>query len=637
MHWILGTNMHPFHLKSDYGVLQVSFPNSGWKVDKIRPLKMQSVSDLDNIRYETGISRAMEVIEHIKSFGGSMIVSKELQDSLNVNEEGFTEEEQNEDRQYYHNHPSFAEHPSDKFREIAKGLYPAELPPRDYQLGGVERAIDLGGRAILADEMGLGKTLQAIILATYYKEFAPVLIIAPASLPFSLKEEFLKFSNWLNSDEIIILDKGSKIANETISICTYKYASTHVEQLKDFLNVGGVVIADEGHTIGNMDTQLGSAAVELMIFAKYVFILTGTPILNRVISLHPLLYALDPVRWESKYDFANRYCEGHWIQIGKNKRTFSCDGCSNSQELMKILRDKYMIRRLKKDVGQQLPDKIRKTVILNASKEDENFDGFIERLRSIATPILISNDLSPRQSLEAVKQALDEENLVLGVSTDSFSEKSDPIFKMFIDYSVAKIPGIVDWISDKINADPDIAMLVFSFHREVQNKIKEAIDKRFPNFGSIKIDGTVLPKKRQELKEKFQNDDTVRFSYLTYGAGYAGLTLTKANFVVSTQLPWSPEIAVQAEDRAHRIGQMKSVNIAYLISRNKFEQYLMKMLEAKSRVSTSVLDGSRGTKFKMDNTVDDSSDELSFDGQDILLALLFMLRDEIKNNNSVKK
>ncbi|MGR5365664.1 DEAD/DEAH box helicase [Photobacterium damselae] len=603
------------------GRLNIKYPFSEWKNNKLRPLKLHFVNTA-NPYWETSISRTMEVIDHIKAVGGNMSVSTELQREFGVNKYGYTPAEQQSEDDYYQNHPSFADQPSEEFREMAKELFAHGVTPYDYQLAGIERIIEMNGRGLIADDMGLGKTMQAIGIASYYRDKAPILIASPLSLLYNWEAEFMKFTDWADVDDIVILDNGKKSAKETISICTYKYISTHLEELKDYLGVNGILIVDEAHAIKELDTQIGQTIVELMQFVDCAVTLTGTPILNRVRELYPILYGLDPVVFQDKYSFFNTYCEGARQQIG-NKTIYTADGSSNTRELMKLLRDNYMVRRLKSDVLPQLPAKRRTTVTLNVTKADLDINQFIEKLRRIAKPLLKAHDMIPEAALSDIRLALNE--------GESDGKKGDPIFKLFIDAGLAKIEPAVDWLTDRIAANEDLKFIMFSFHKDVQNALIEAIMKRFPKYSHIKIDGEVSPKNRQLAKDKFQEDPNCHFAFLTYGAGYAGITLTAAHYVVPVQMPWSPEIAIQAEDRPHRIGLEHEIEIPYLLGNNEFDAYMYKMLESKSDVSTSTLDGDkRGTKFSSNtNDVNDDEENFTFNSDDTLLTLLHMIRNEM--------
>ena len=603
------------------GRLVVKYPFSEWKNNKLRALKLRFVNTSDP-HWETSISRTMEVIDHIKAVGGNMHVSNALQSEFNVNKHGYTASEQQAEDDYYDNHISFAETPSDAFRETAKDLFAHNIVPYDYQLAGIERIIEMDGRGGIFDDMGLGKSMQAIGVSSYFRDKAPILIISPLSLLYNWKNEFIKFTDWADEDNIVILDSGKKTAKETVSICTYKYVATHLEELKDYLGVNGILVIDEAHAIKELDTQIGKAIVDLMHFVDSAIPLTGTPILNRVRELYPILYGLDPVAFQDQYAFFGKYCEGARQQIGK-KTIYTADGSSNTKELMRLLRDKYMVRRLKTDVLKQLPAKRRTTVTLNMTKGDSNINAFVDNLREVSIPLLKSNGMNPEAALPEIRLAIN--------GNDNDGKKNDPIFTMFLEAGLSKIEPAVEWLTDRISANEDLKFIMFSFHKEVQNALIEAITKRFPNYGHIKIDGEVSPKKRQSEKDRFQDDPECRFAFLTFGAGYAGITLTAANYVIPVQMPWSPKIAEQAEDRAHRIGLEHEVEIPYLLGNNAFDAYMYKMLESKSDVSASTLDGDkRGNTFTANtNTIEDNEENYSFNSDDALLTLVHMIRNEM--------
>ncbi|ELP6119047.1 TPA: DEAD/DEAH box helicase [Vibrio vulnificus] len=632
--------MQRIKLSTDYGLLVVEYPINDWKRQKLSPLKLNF--DGNSKTWTTSASRAREVVEHIKNFGGNMELSADLSRELNLNIHGFSQDEITAEKEKWKDHPSFAEAPTNSFDKEQIHLTETTTP-FNYQWAGVERGIELGGRILLADDMGLGKTLQAIALSDFYKERAPILVASPATLLYNWKSEYEKFLADIDPEDIVVLDNGKKKPEQTVAICSYKYITTHMEEIKDFLNAGGIFILDEAHTIKDMETAVGRCAVEIMHYSKYVIAITGTPLLNRVRELWPILHGLDPIYWNDFDAFKERYCEGHLQKIGthpsgKAKFRYNADGGSNLLELMSIMRERHMIRRLKKDVLTQLPPKIRSTITLNLTQTDKSFEEFIAELREQSRDTLIKNNFDAARSLSEVRGIIGYDPSTSDEDLEKLDGKTrrlkDPIFTLYEDSGLAKVNEVADWFEEMLEANPDEKLILFAQHQSVLDTLEDVFARKFPKKSSIRIDGKVSPKKRKEREQEFQTNPDCGFAFLSIGAGYAGLTLTAARLVGVVQMPWSSRVAVQMEDRAHRITQEEVVHALYFLGNNAFDAFFYNMIERKADTSNTVLDGVRGEDFES-NVRSAPDDEVEFSSNDALLTLLEMIAEEIKEEQEL--
>ena len=159
----------------------------------------------------------------------------------------------------------------------------------------------------------------------------------------------------------------------------------------------------------------------------------------------------------------------------------------------------------------------------------------------------------------------------------------------------AKVKGCVEFLETLI--DNKVKFLVFAHHYEVMDGIEEAIAKRKISY--IRVDGQLESTKRYEAVRKFQTDPNCMRAILALTASSQGITLTAASTVVFAEMNWTPGIMVQAEDRAHRIGQVQSVNVYYLFGENTVDAMIYPRLKLKSEVFASILDGKK-TEFKID-------------------------------------
>ena len=150
-----------------------------------------------------------------------------------------------------------------------------------------------------------------------------------------------------------------------------------------------------------------------------------------------------------------------------------------------------------------------------------------------------------------------------------------------------------------------VKFIIFAHHYDVMNAIEDFVVKKKLNY--IRIDGQVESTKRYESVRKFQNDPTCMIGILALTASSQGITLTAATTVVFAEMNWTPGIMVQAEDRAHRIGQTASVNVYYCFGENTVDQMIYPRLKLKSEVFANILDGQR-TEFVVQN--DDQPNEI---------------------------
>ncbi|MDK9793835.1 DEAD/DEAH box helicase [Vibrio sp. D431a] len=533
-----------------------------------------------------------ELLNIVKKEGLLVDLSEDCQKILGVTRDGYSEDEIKAEHLKWQDHPSYASSAPEDFSLEHLGLLREPFP---FQVAGIYYGYSIaGGRLILGDQPGLGKTIQAIIISALFRQDWPVFVAAPASLTFNWKKEFLLTLDWLSEEDIHIIDnaKNSK-PRGLITIGSYHQLHANFDNVVEYLNTRGVLIIDEAHAIKNPESQRGVAAIELGNLAKRYMPITGTPILNRTREIFPALNGICPISWPDYKRFTDRYSEGH-MQKFDTKSVYYNDGASNLGELQEKLRSGFMVRRLKSVVLDQLPKKNRHSIYLNATKDDKELDTFILEVSEQVYSLLDRgiNDIN---------------KLTATVKSYLADSPTGSILTGYEKAGLAKLPEIVSFLEDKWEAEPDNKFIVFVHNQSLLKEISKQFAIKQPNKKAIVIDGSVPPAKRFEFQEQFQNDEETTLALLTLGAASTGLTLTKASTVLMAQLPWTPGIATQAEDRAHRISQSDEVNVVYLLGNNAFDAYLWRMLETKSAVEQFALDGALGSSFEQ------TSDELSDD------------------------
>jgi len=469
-----------------------------------------------------------------------------------------------------------------------------------FQREGIRFVLQHGSRALIADEMGLGKTLQAIAVASCLHDFWPVLVISPSSLRLHWASTI---QNWLNipmEDILVVLPqtggshkagfrlvysntKGDIHLDGVFNVISYdvvpKIQSTLLDS--DFK----IVIADESHFMKNGQAKRTIASLPVLQKAKYAVLLSGTPALSRPIELFPQLQALYPTVYKNVNEYGNRYCKGGFFGMFQ--------GASNHEELHNLMKATVMIRRLKKDVLSQLPVKRRQQVFLDLSEKD------VKHVRPIF------------QELETLKIKIESADSKEMIDSLKFTQKN-LITKLYTDSAVAKTPAVLDFLGTVIEAD--CKFLIFAHHQPLIDAIEQYLVKK--KVKCIRIDGQTPVTTRQTLVADFQNKDDIKAAVLSIKSGGYGLTLTAASTVIFAELSWTPGDIIQAEDRAHRIGQVSSVNVYYLLSHGTIDDLIWGAVQGKLENLGQMLDGQEKTLdvSQIDSRPSPSKQQKTLDG-----------------------
>ena len=446
----------------------------------------------------------------------------------------------------------------------------------EFQKEGIKFGLERKGRILLADEMGVGKTVQALGIALLYKEEWPILIICPSSLKFVWRDEILKWIPDINDDKINIqIFKSSKDDFKCgVKIYIMSYDLTIKLEKKIIEKNFKFIIADEAHYLKSPDAKRTKCLMPIIKKSKRVILITGTPILAKPVELYPLLNMLRPDLFHSFSTFGNRYCD-------PKRNFFGMDwtGSSHPKELNFILKH-IMIRRLKKDVMNQLPPKKRQKIEIQTDSK------IIKQI----TAINLSSEKIMEKFNELNNTSINP-NLVSYVNDEAIEDGNDNLVNLFNKVyklsAEAKASGVKEYIHYLI--DNKCKFLIFAHHIVMLDAIEEEVKKLKVDY--IRIDGKVKLEKRQEYVQKYQKDETCLVAILSITACYTGITLTAASTVVFSELHMTPAVMIQAEDRAHRIGQEhECVNIHYLYGPDTIDEVLFKMLNQKQNIFSNTLD-----------------------------------------------
>jgi len=431
----------------------------------------------------------------------------------------------------------------------------------DYQLKAVRKIEHFKGRALLADEMGLGKTIEALLWVKRHPKARPVIVICPASLKW-MWEAFVHRVLKIRCEVLsgTTPPKKGLMGKHSFLIINYKilpYWIKHLKKLKP-----KILLIDEPHYIKNAKTER-TKAVRKLKKVKYIIPIGGTPLVNRPVELWTILHLIRPDLFKDKLPFLIRYCNRKWSPFG-----WDVSGASHLKELHRKLNSTMMIRRLKKDVLSELPDKIRYTIPLEIKREeyDEALNDFIKWLT--------------KKSISKAKRAARAKKLVqMGYLKRLAAE--------------LKMKLVLSWIDNFLEED-DGKLVLFCIHKNIieilHNKYKKIC---------VVIDGKVPMKNRQRAVRSFQNNKQVRIFIGNIQAAGVGITLTAASSLAFVEMDWVPGHHTQAEDRIHRMGQKNAANIYYLIAKNTIEENLCKLIQKKQKILASILDGKRKRKNEL--------------------------------------
>ncbi|UUV18844.1 DEAD/DEAH box helicase [Fusobacteria bacterium ZRK30] len=459
-----------------------------------------------------------------------------------------------------------------------------EATLRDYQRKGyswLKNRYDskLGG--ILADDMGLGKTIQIIALLTSIyieeKKEKPSLLIVPKSLLHNWKKEIEKFSPNL---ELKILEgtkkEREKILESDISskiiITTY---GTYRNDLEVFKNMDfEMVVLDEGQKIKNPKAKITKAVKEVR--SNIRFILSGTPIENNLLDLWSLLDFTSPNYLGTQKSFTQNYM----------KKSYPTDDIDRMISLKKIV-SPFMLRRIKKEVLKELPDKIETNLIIDLEKKQKKYYlSFFEKIKGEAKTIMGKDGFnSSRVKILSLLTRLRQ----ICCSPELFIE----------DYKggSAKIDTLLELLLELKESGHKV--LVFSQF----TKVFDVIEKRLVenNLSYLVLDGKTPSKERIEMCDEFNSGGKDIF-LISLKAGGTGLNLTSADVVIHFDPWWNPAIENQATDRAHRIGQKSVVQVIKIIAENTIEEKVIEIQERKKKMIETMVDskGSYGGITKED-------------------------------------
>ncbi|MCR4697809.1 MAG: DEAD/DEAH box helicase [Bacilli bacterium] len=435
---------------------------------------------------------------------------------------------------------------------------------RPYQVDGVKWLHVLSRHnlsGILADDMGLGKTLEMIALISLSKSKKPVLIVSPKSLIYNWESEFHK---WNPRQRVFVLDGDKTSRSVTISqiendvkdvyITSYDSLRNDLELFEKYSF--SYLVLDEGQNIANVYAKKTRAVKEIQ--GDHKFVLTGTPIQNSLMDLWSIFDFLMPGYLESYKNFYRDY----------GKLTIE------DQEQKDLLMQKvapFVLKRTKKEVLKDLPPKEEQVMTVGMSDpQRELYDAYIQRARNA-----LNSPLSNKIAILAEITRLRE----ICVDPSMFIENYEDISE--------KLQVTIQTIKNAIAGGHKL--LVFSTFARTLFHLEELL--KAEDIASYMIYGDTKAKDRLMLANDFNTKEDVKVMLVSLKAGGTGLNLIGADIVIHLDPWWNLAAENQASDRAHRIGQKRSVTVLKMVCKNSIEERVIELQEKKKELTSVINEG----------------------------------------------
>lgn len=440
---------------------------------------------------------------------------------------------------------------------------------RDYQKTGFKWLKTLsyyGFGGILADDMGLGKTLEVIafVQSEYPERRLPSLVVAPTSLLYNWEEEVRKFAPSLS---VLVLDgpkterleRLAKASDYVLIVTSYSLLRRDVEALRELKFA--YCFLDEAQHIKNPETNNAKSVKEIK--ASGYFALTGTPIENSLTELWSIFDFIMPGYLYSRQRFRNRF----EIPVVKNN-----DPVAQADLRMHI--NPFILRRLKKDVLRELPEKIETRISCEMTEEQKKaYLAYLSRARAEFEAEIAENGFEKsRIKILALLTRLRQICCHPALFLENYHGGS------------GKLDLLRELARDSLAGGHRI--LLFSQFVTMLNLIERQF--RTDGIRLLRIDGQTGSEERLQRVEAF-NSGTAEIFLVSLKAGGTGLNLTGADTVIHYDPWWNPAVEDQATDRAYRIGQLRTVQVFKLLARGTIEERIAELQERKRSLIDAVI------------------------------------------------
>ncbi|HUC85408.1 MAG TPA: DEAD/DEAH box helicase, partial [Candidatus Acidoferrales bacterium] len=456
--------------------------------------------------------------------------------------------------------------------KVQRGEWPAQettVPLFPYQREGMLH-LAFTERALLADEMGLGKTIQAISACALLHRLGKarrVLVVTPASLKTEWEEQIRKFTTL--DYRLVFGGRVRRLAAYSTEAGTPFFTIANYEQMvADALDVNArlapdIVVLDEAQRIKNWSTKTAQAVKRLR--SRYAFVLTGTPIENRIDELHSLMDFLNPGVLGPLFRFNRDFYE-----LDEKGRPI---GCRNLDVLHQRIKP-FMLRRRKAEVETELPERTDHNHFVPLSAvQQENYAAHEQQVSKLVN-LALRRPLT-KQEQEKLQRELAMMRMIC--DTNYILDREDR--------TCPKLGELEKLLEE--SWENDLKVIVFSEWERMLDLVRDLCHRR--QIGHAWHTGSVPQHRRRAEINLFKDSPDCRV-FLSTDSGATGLNLQAASVVINCDLPWNPAKLEQRIARAWRKHQTRPVTVFNLISENTIEHRMLETLAMKQSVAASVLD-----------------------------------------------
>lgn len=422
---------------------------------------------------------------------------------------------------------------------------------------------------LLGDEPGLGKTIQSLGVSIINSS-KKILVICPSTLKQQWYEEIEK---WMPGRDIVLI-KGTKKQRDSqwkeksnFYIINYELIIRDIDEINKI--DWDLVISDESVRISNPKAKQSKQIKKIK--AKQRIAMTGTPLSNSIHDIWNIVDFCKPNYLGNFYQFTERYCiKDRWGTI---------IGYKNIPELKKKLHS-VMIRRLKKDVLHELPDKLYEIIYIDLDPEEKKiYNAIKDTINDELKEYQINTVLEDKYISNAIVKMVR-----LRQATCSLELLSEHIYS-------PKLEALKELLKDILHEEKKT--IIFTEFKEMA----KILNRELKEYHPLLFTGDTSQEERDEVKKLFNSENKHQILVMS-PAGGVGLNLQRSNYVIHYDIPWSLERVEQREGRAHRIGQKNKLTVFKLIVKDTIDEYILKVLYKKQKLSDELLVNEKKKEFK---------------------------------------
>lgn len=456
-----------------------------------------------------------------------------------------------------------------------------------YQKEGIRFAF-CAGKSIIADEMGLGKTIQAIGTAELMRKhgfITSALVVCPTSLKYQWKREIERFT-----DACAVVVEGNHLKRKQLYASPESYKIVSYNSLCNDIKILGHIhtdflIMDEVQRLKNWNTQLSRAARR--IESEYSVVLSGTPLENKLEELYSIM------------QFVDQYCLGPYYKFMNEtvltSETGKVIGYRNLNAVGERMKD-VLIRRRKRDVALQLPQRLDKVLFVPMTKEQrdmhDEWQFYVSQIVNKWNRMRFLSEKDRKRLLLMLSQMR-----MVCDSTFILDQKSRH------DTKVEETMNILRTVFES----GDEKVVVFSQWERMTRLIAAELDAMGVRYEYLH--GGVPSEMRKNLVENFTTLPESRV-FLSTDAGSTGLNLQVASLLINLDLPWNPAVLEQRIARIYRIGQQRNIQVINLVAAQTIEERMLSTLNFKSSLFEGILDNGEDTIFLEDSKLEKIMDSI---------------------------